>query len=371
MKNIAIISPNKNAYSETFIKAHIKYLRGNIHYIYGGFPFKTSDKKGSLLSYYHKYNFFSKVIKFFPVFIYNRLFYKSHSDYFEFYLKREKIDIVLADDGLTGALNLSVIKKLKIPLITYFFGGDSSIRSTLETNFKKYNDMFVYAEKVLVVSNEMKERIIDLGCKSSKIIVNQCPPNDMFFKIQPNFSKKQFLAIGRFVDIKAPYFTILAFSKIAIIHDDARLIILGDGPLLYTCKNLAKYLNVIDKIDFRGVVPQEEYKSLFAESLAFVQHSITIETGDMEGTPVAILEASASGLPVISTNHAGIPEVIINEKTGLLVEETDVNGMSKNMIKVIDNVDYAKKLGAAGKDFVKKNFRMKNHIKIIQDLIDM
>lgn len=305
-----------------------------------------------------------------PVFIYNRFFYKTHGDYFEFYLRKEKIDVVLAEFGLTGAVNLPVIKKLNIPLITYFFGGDSSIKHVVQENLKIYTDLFEYAKKILVVSNEMKERIVGLGCNSSKVVVNQCPPNDMFFKIEPTFHKKQFLAIGRFVDKKAPYLTILAFFEITKIYKDAKLIMLGDGPLLNTCKNLAKHLQISDKIEFKGVIPQREYKDLFFESLAFVQHSITSDSGDMEGTPVAVLEASAAGLPVISTIHAGIPEVIINEKTGLLANEIDVQGMANNMLRLIEDLSLAKKLGNAGKAFIKKHFTMKQHLKVIQDIIE-
>ena len=74
-------------------------------------------------------------------------------------------------------------------------------------------------------------------------------------------------------------------------------------------------------------------------STAFAQHSITAENGDMEGTPVGIVEASYAGLPVISTFHAGIPDVINNRETGLLVEEHDVEEMEA--MDIDGNLDYA------------------------------
>lgn len=108
-------------------------------------------------------------------------------------------------------------------------------------------------------------------------------------------------------------------------------------------------------------------------SIAFVQHSIQAIDGDSEGTPTAIIEASAASLPVISTKHAGIPEVVIDGETGLLVEEHDVAGMAEAMSTLLENKTLARKMGAAGKTRVKKYYSMGKHIerltKIIEEVI--
>jgi glycosyltransferase involved in cell wall biosynthesis len=85
---------------------------------------------------------------------------------------------------------------------------------------------------------------------------------------------------------------------------------------------------------------------------------------------VAILEASAAGLPVISTIHAGIPDVINNGTTGLLSEEHDVDTMANNMIRLLNNPDLAKQLGAAGKEHIKKYFSLERHINELQKVIN-
>ncbi len=93
----------------------------------------------------------------------------------------------------------------------------------------------------------------------------------------------------------------------------------------------------------------------------------------MEGTPVAILEASAAALPVISTRHAGIPDVIIDGETGFLVDEHDVDGMAENMIKLLDNPDLSEKMGKAGRKNIFEKYRMEIHMdnlnKVIHDVI--
>ena len=103
--------------------------------------------------------------------------------------------------------------------------------------------------------------------------------------------------------------------------------------------------------------------------MGFVQHSVRAEDGNMEGTPLTVLEASAAGVPVISTNHGGIPDVIINGKTGFLVEEFDVSGMANNMKKLLQDKDLPEKLGRAGKENIKNNYLLKYHIKKIDEIL--
>jgi glycosyltransferase involved in cell wall biosynthesis len=370
MKNIVIFSPNKNAYSETFIQAHKNYLKGNIHFLYGSWTPLYSEKNGKLVDYFYKNNPLSRFAGVLPSFLFIRFFSKTNQEHLESYLKKERIDIIIAEYGLSGSKNLEVIKKLNIPLIVHFHGFDASVNEVIKENKEIYKKMFEYAKSVVVVSNVMKHKLLKLGCPKEKIILNICGPNNLFIETIPKFTKKQFIAIGRFVDKKAPYYTIFSFDKVLQKHPDAKLIIAGDGQLLNTCRNIAKALKIENNIFFPGKITPEHVKNYLIESLAFVQHSVTAENGDMEGTPVAILEASAAGLPVISTKHAGIPDVIVHEETGLLVEEHDVEGMAENMLKVLNDIEYAKKLGTAGKQRIKDHFTMEKHISVIQNLIE-
>ncbi|MNL49008.1 GDP-mannose-dependent alpha-(1-6)-phosphatidylinositol monomannoside mannosyltransferase [compost metagenome] len=151
---------------------------------------------------------------------------------------------------------------------------------------------------------------------------------------------------------------------------NAKLVIGGDGNLFEVCKNLVYYLKLENNVFLPGVLSKEDFVGYLENSLAFVQHSITAINGDQEGTPVAILEASAAGLPIIATFHAGIPDVIINEKTGLLINEHDVDAMAQKMIMLLENKEYAIQLGKKGKENIKSNFSQERHLKILNDLVD-
>lgn len=359
--NIAIFSPNQNPYSETFIQAHKNYLKGKVFYYYGR---KNIQLEGhSQLSSPNERRFLNlqkKLLKKAPNFIQETIILKS--------LRENKIDVVLAEYGTHAHFILPFVRKAGLPLVVHFHGYDASIHSVVEAT-KRYKDVLKYASKVVAVSRKMEQMLLDLGCPREKLVYNVYGPQPEFLKVEPTFSKKQFIAIGRFTDKKAPYYTILAFKKATENHPEAKLIMAGDGQLLNTCKNLVRHLDIQDQVEFLGVISPEKYRELLSESLAFVQHSITAESGDMEGTPLAVLEASAAGLPVVLTLHAGIPDVIIHNETGLLVEEHDVAEMANYMLRLLNDVPYAKTMGKAGKENITKNFNMDRHISVLQNVL--
>ncbi len=359
--NIALLSPNQNAYSETFIQAHKNHLKGKVYFYYSGI-LPTKLEGGNFIN--------SRRLRILDIikgyFNLNRFSLPEIALLNSF--KKNKIDMVLAEYGETAQKILKICNELNLPLIVHFHGYDASVSEIIKNN-NNYKEVFEIASFVVVVSKRMFQDLLKLGCPKQKLIYNVYGPNDEFFYVQPNFSNQQFIAIGRFVDKKAPYNLILSFLKVIEKFPKTKLIMAGDGPLLDTCKNLVKYFRLEANINFVGVISPEKYREYLSESLAFVQHSVTAENGDSEGTPVGIVEASAAGLPVISTGHAGIPDVVIHGKTGLLVEEHDVDGMAENMIKLLENPEIAKEMGEKGKINIKENFTLKRHIEVLDALI--
>lgn len=358
-RTLAIFSPNRNQYSETFIQAH-KKLDFNIKFYYGGWLPTALEMDNNILKLSFKERIKRKRLRGFG-FEEKRILFS---------LRKENVDAVLAEYGPTACESLKMIKYLKLPLLVHFYGFDASEKDTLLKYGEKYKEVFDYAEKIMVVSNRMKQALISLHCPENKLVINYCGPDSSFFSLKPDFKQKIFASMGRFVNKKAPHLTIQAFKKVVEKYPDAKLIMAGDGDLLKICKALTKALNLNTNIIFTGILNREEEKLLFENALAFVQHSVVADNGDSEGTPVAILEAQAAGLPVISTYHAGIPEVVIHEETGLLVEEHDVDGMSKNMIRILEEDGLAKRLGDAGRMRVRKNFTTERHLRTLQREIE-
>jgi glycosyltransferase involved in cell wall biosynthesis len=363
-KIIALLSPSKNAYSETFIQAHKNYFDAEVKYYYNGYMPTCQEGLGNLKpSLFILFYFF---IRYF--------FFKEGNSILQYLVlkasfKKNKIEKVYAEYGPVAASVLDVCKKLNLPLIVNFHGYDISKDEILNKYKDAYLELFDYAQFIVAVSKEMEKTLIKMGADSKKIIYTPCAPSDVYFGIEPKYDGDYFVSTGRFVDKKAPYYTILAFKKVLKKHPNAKLYISGDGPLLNSCLNLIKYYNLKNSIFLIGVTDQDKLIELYKNAVGYIQHSIISDDGDMEGTPVSILEASASGLPVVSTFHAGIKDVIINGETGLLVNEHDVDQMAENIEKIYLDRNIAKSLGQAGRVYIKENFSMEKHINILNNLI--
>ncbi|MFH4964305.1 glycosyltransferase family 4 protein [Gaetbulibacter sp. M235] len=361
--NIALFSPNKDPYSETFIQAHKKGLKGNIFFYYGIGEDITIENHPPLASKLKKQ--LLKAIKIIfkknNSFVLVKLLSKS--------LKKHKIDVVLVEYGIHADHILPAIKYLNLPLVVHFHGFDATVRKIIKEH-NSYKEVFQYASKIIAVSKAMENQLLNIGCPREKLIYNANAAQSNFINIESSYESKQLISVGRFANKKAPYYTILAFKKALKTHPDAKLLMCGDGLLLEVCKNLVRHYQLESSIQFLGVISPNELCNLFKESIGYIQHSITAENGDTEGMPISILEASSSGLPVISTFHAGISDVIEDGITGLLCKEHDVDAMSQNIIKLLDDKDYAKKLGYAGKERIKSHFSFEKHINGIQQILE-
>ena len=113
----------------------------------------------------------------------------------------------------------------------------------------------------------------------------------------------------------------------------------------------------------------KEFKSILNLNWIYAQHCVTSNQGDQEGFSVSMLEAAFFGLPVVSTLHNGIPENVLNNKTGLLVNEYDFEEMARKIIELLDNKLFLEKIGNEGRSRVIKNFDIRNRIKSINSLL--
>ena len=278
---------------------------------------------------------------------------------------------VLAEYGTTGVLTVDACRSLKIPLIVYFFGYDATVRSVLEEHSQSYRRMFHEAAAIIAVSRSIKRKLVSLGAAPDKVHYIPCGVDcTQFAGASPANAPPLFLAIGRFVEKKAPSLTIKAFAIAHASCASARLKMIGDGPLWEGCRELAGSLGVRDAIEFSGSLPHKVLRSEMHRARCFVQHSVEAASGDCEGLPVGILEAAACGLPVISTRHASIPDVVIEGETGFLVDEGDVEGMAHHMLRIAQDPSLAAKLGQAARRRIENQFSMEGSISALWQIIE-
>ena len=365
MMNVAIINPYPNQYSQTFINAHIERIQGNKFFLKDGYLPTTSGENNRLYHPSLPLKLFYKALNHFG-WAEERTF---HARKIAKYLTKNKIDVVLAEFGQTGAAVYEICEKVDIPLVVHFHGADAHRDRYLLPLKSEYQSMFRTAKYVIVVSQHMYDHMLSLGANKEQLVLNTYGPHDDFFGITPSFSTTNITTVGRFVPKKAPYLTILAFQKVLEKFPEAKLNMVGEGELLPMCRNMVFSLGIDSSVTFLGIKGHDEIKNIFSGSYCYIQHSIISHDHDTEGTPVSIIEASAAGLPVVSTLHAGIPDVIEHKETGLLVKERDIDAMANCIATLLGDRGLAESMGSRGKERIKANFSMSKHIDTLNQVL--
>lgn len=362
---MCIIKPNKSTFSETFVQAHIDMLAGNKLVLYGGaFPVYDNEDKPLIHSKWGliSYLFQKKILK--------RQSIAVRTNALTHYLLEKRVDAVFAEYGMVGAMVTKACKEAGIPLIIHYHGADVYESAVVEDYKDLYHDAFNYASALISVSADMVERLKELGAPADKIYNASCGiDTEDFLLVDISKSARNFLAIGRFVEKKSPSSVVKAFKTVADEFPDARLWMVGDGPLFDDTQKLIARLNLQSQITLTGVLNKAQIKELIKNTRVYVQHSVTAANGDSEGTPVSVLEAASSGLPVVSTRHAGIKEAVIDGVTGFLTDEYDIEGMARGMIKLAESTELAVRLGIAGRAHMINNYHIKLRIALLDSVI--
>ncbi|TFZ52097.1 glycosyltransferase [Serratia proteamaculans] len=235
-------------------------------------------------------------------------------------------DIFIAHFGTVGVIanKLKKIGFLKGKLATVFHGLDVSHKKTLSDFKEDYKTLFRESELILPISELWAGKIAIMGCEERKIHVSRMGIDISRFAYQERTSSekaKKIISVARLTEKKGLEYAIKACSILKDDNIDFEYWIIGTGPLHESLHKLILNLGLENKVKLLGFVSQDKVKTILSESDVFLLPSVTAADGDMEGIPVALMEAMSVGLPVISTQHSGIPELIENGVSGWLAEE--------------------------------------------------
>ncbi len=350
---------------ETFVQAHLDHLNDVVLYLWDGFPPRRAGDRILL----HEAGF-GRLNDALMGRMRGRDLHAEHVQRITKELRRSKADVVLAEFGYQAAEMIAPCAKANVPLVAHFHGIDAHGHKYLE-RYGKYAGLFRSAAAIIAVSRHMHEHLLALGSPRDRTF-HICYGVDMdrFDGNRKPAQAPHFLAIGRFVEKKAPHLMILAFAKVLQKVPDARLTMIGDGRLWGACVQLVKALGLSGSVDLTGARDHDQVAGSLHMCTAFVQHSVTAMDGDSEGTPVAVLEALASGVPVIATRHAGIPDVVQHEVNGLLCDELDIDTMASNMLRVIAEPEFAAALGRSGRETAMRDFPLQGQIAKLRSVLE-
>jgi colanic acid/amylovoran biosynthesis glycosyltransferase len=145
--------------------------------------------------------------------------------------------------------------------------------------------------------------------------------------------------------------------------------IIGEGPLENELREQIEESGLRDRVALPGAKPQREVRQRLAAARVFVLPSVIDPEGGMDNLPTVIMEAMATGLPVVSTPIGGIPEMVIERETGFLVQPGDATALADAMEKLIGNSSLARKLGQAGYERAQKLFSIERNVRELRTLL--
>jgi glycosyltransferase involved in cell wall biosynthesis len=275
---------------------------------------------------------------------------------------RHPFQLIFAHFGLLGIRMLPAARALGCPLVVHFHGCDVTNWCRHANYLKNLRVLFERGNAFVAPSEYIREKLSTLGCPMEKCHVIHLPiPLEGPLPDKPGELRPiRFLHVGRLVEKKGILHTLQAFK--AAVSDDLplELVVAGDGPQRAEAERLSQELNVDDKVRFLGSVRYDRVRAEMQAADVLVLHSVTASDGDTEGLPIVIGEAMAMGLPVISTHHAGIPEIIRDGATGFLVSERDEAAQTRAMLLLARDPALRSQMGKAGHERIEREFSFAN-----------
>lgn len=271
-----------------------------------------------------------------------------------------RFDVIHCHFGPVGrlAVQLREIGAIDGNLSTVFHGVDVS--AALRDSPEIYRHLFENGDLFLPVSEEWRRKLIALGCDAKRTIVHHMGVETRTMPTAQRDHAREaiptILTVGRMVEKKGIEFGLRAVAELARRGIPVQYAIVGDGILRPQLEQLARDLGISTLVTFYGWQPRETVCELIRTSDVLLAPSVTDRSGDQEGIPVTLMEAMATGIPVVSTRHSGIPELVEDGVSGILVSERDWPAMAEALLGLIRNPEVCRALTDAARRRVAQEF---------------
>ncbi|MEX6056486.1 glycosyltransferase [Enterobacter hormaechei] len=298
-------------------------------------------------------------------------------------LKSQPLDLIHAHFAIDGLYALKLAQKKGIPLVTTLHGFDVTVsnKDLLASRSPAWINYLLHQHKVkgqgdkfICVSDFIARQALQHGFPESKIIQHYIGID--VNKYQPRAKEDDqgiILHVARLVEKKGTAVLINAVKQVKLLNPDVKLVIIGEGPLLDGLKAQVTSLGLDQTVTFTGALPHVDVMAWMRKASMLVLPSITAKTGDAEGLGMVLLEAAVTGVPVIGTQHGGIPEAIIDEQTGFLVKERDDKQLAERISFLMKDEHKRFEMGKNARIFISEKFNLSKQTikldKIYQELI--
>lgn len=272
-------------------------------------------------------------------------------------------DVLVAHFG-NMALRMQELRDLgaiDAPLITFFHGSDMS-RFVDQRGAKVYANLFEKGALMLPISELWQRKLLDLGCPPEKLLVHRMGVDLKLFEFRPRTlppgTVAQLFSVARLTEKKGLTYALEAMHLLRAQRRDFHYHVVGDGPLRGSLERKLQEYELSDFVTLHGWKSQEEVALLLREMHVCLAPSVTAADGDQEGVPVALMEAMAAGIPVVSTWHSGIPELVKDKLSGALVPERDPEALCAAVAQVLNTTEKWPEMTQAARAIVDREFNI-------------
>jgi colanic acid/amylovoran/stewartan biosynthesis glycosyltransferase WcaL/AmsK/CpsK len=297
--------------------------------------------------------------------------------YFEWIVRRLGAAALHAHFGPAGVAMLELKRQTGLPLVTAFYGSDAARLPNDPRWREQYARLFAEGDLFLAEGNAMRRTLIDLGCPPQKVVVQHLgvPLTRLPFvprRADPSGVVK-ILITATFREKKGIPDALEAVERVRRRHPRLQVTLIGDVTADRDSDEKERILRRLARlegtVEWHGLQPYAAFRAALSTHHIFLSPSRTAADGDSEGgAPVTLLEAQATGMPVVSTLHADIPEVVLDGKSGLLSPERDLERLVENLDRVVSTPTLWDAMGAEGRAHVEAHYNIQTQVRLLENL---
>ncbi|RKR89885.1 glycosyltransferase involved in cell wall biosynthesis [Micromonospora pisi] len=292
-------------------------------------------------------------------------------------LAERGVSVLHAHFGVEGVHIAPTAKALGVPLVTTLHGFDVTIAKKELLASKKASwvnyvtwrtSLFETGAVFVCVSEYIRRRAIEWGYPAERCVVLPIGVDTDVIKPAPIVETPRIVHVARLVEVKGTTDLLRAFATVRRALPAAELVIVGDGPLREQLGALATQLGVAEAVRFLGAQPHAEVLAQVRAARVLCLPSATASNGAQEGLGMVLLEAAASGRPVVGTDHGGIPEAVVDGVNGYLVPERDPAALAERLLALLVDPELSERLGAAGRTMVERRYDLRTQTGKLESL---
>ncbi len=274
--------------------------------------------------------------------------------------------LIHAHFGIDGVCVLPLARRLGMPLVTTFHGFDATLSTPALLTSPAWASYPLLRHRLaregalfLCVSEFIRGRVLAMGFPPERTHVHYTGVDCA--AIRPRAADEEtrtVLHVARLVEMKGTEYLLLAFAALPSSLADVRLVVIGDGARRGRLEALARRLGLGERVRFLGARPHAEVVAWLRQAAMLVLPSVRTRTGRVEGLGMVLLEAAATGVPVVGSRVGGIPEGMEDGTTGFLVPERDPAALARRMVELLERPELRQRMGDAARRFVERRFEI-------------